>query len=178
MAQGLTPKQELFVAEYLVDQNATQAAIRAGYSRRTARSVGQENLTKPDIQAAVDAGLTKHLEAVDLRAEDVLRALGRHVKAAGRSDVRDLFDDKGNLRDIKTLSPEAAANIAGFDVVKQNLTSGDGKTDRVIKVRIRDQSRYVEMAARHFKVLTDVVQVTTDEEVVQRILERRKRATG
>jgi phage terminase small subunit len=46
----LTPKQERFVQEYLVDLNATQAAIRAGYSRKTAYSIGEENLKKPDIQ--------------------------------------------------------------------------------------------------------------------------------
>ena len=46
---ALTDKQEMFCREYLVDLNATQAAIRAGYSDKTARSVGNENLTKPDI---------------------------------------------------------------------------------------------------------------------------------
>ncbi len=49
----MTPKQQRFVDEYLIDLNATQAAIRAGYSKKTARAVGSENLTKPDIRAAV-----------------------------------------------------------------------------------------------------------------------------
>jgi phage terminase small subunit len=49
----MTPKQERFIQEYLVDLNATQAAIRAGYSARTAREIGRENLDKPDIQAAL-----------------------------------------------------------------------------------------------------------------------------
>ncbi len=46
---SLTPKQQLFVAEYLVDLNATQAAVRAGYSKKTAYSVGHENLKKPEV---------------------------------------------------------------------------------------------------------------------------------
>jgi phage terminase small subunit len=50
----LSPKQARFVDEYLVDLNATQAAIRSGSSARTARSIGQENLTKPDIAAAIE----------------------------------------------------------------------------------------------------------------------------
>ena len=50
---NLTPKQQRFVEEYLIDLNATQAAIRAGYSEKTAKSIGQENLTKPDIQKAI-----------------------------------------------------------------------------------------------------------------------------
>ena len=53
MDKVLTPKQAAFVAEYLVDLNATQAAIRAGYSAKTAGSVGAENLSKPEIAAAI-----------------------------------------------------------------------------------------------------------------------------
>ena len=52
---NFTPKQARFVEEYLVDLNATQAAIRAGYSKKTARQVASENLTKPDIQEAIAA---------------------------------------------------------------------------------------------------------------------------
>ena len=48
----MTPKQEIFVREYAIDLNATQAAIRAGYSEKTAYSIGQENLKKPEIAAA------------------------------------------------------------------------------------------------------------------------------
>ncbi len=54
MARKLSARQEAFVAEYVKDRNATRAAIRAGYSERTARSIGHENLTKPDIAAAVE----------------------------------------------------------------------------------------------------------------------------
>ena len=61
----LKPKQPRFVAEYLVDLNATQAAIRAGYSVKTARVIGAENLTKPDIQAAMIARLQSARKRVD-----------------------------------------------------------------------------------------------------------------
>ena len=53
---NLTPKQQRFVEEYLIDLNATQAAIRAGYSEKTAKSVGHENLTKPDLKKYIDKG--------------------------------------------------------------------------------------------------------------------------
>lgn len=58
-AKKLTPKQQKFVGEYLVDLNATQAAIRAGYSAKTAKVVGCQNLTKPNIAAAVQAAKLK-----------------------------------------------------------------------------------------------------------------------
>lgn len=62
----MTPKQKKFCFEYLVDLNATQAAIRAGYSEDTARSIGCENLTKPDIRSFIDEELKKHcLEATE-----------------------------------------------------------------------------------------------------------------
>lgn len=56
---ALTPKQRQFVLQYLLDLNASQAAIRAGYSSKTARSIGQENLTKPDIQEAIQTAMAE-----------------------------------------------------------------------------------------------------------------------
>ena len=72
-AKELTPKQQRFVSEYLIDLNATQAAIRAGYSERTARSAGAENLTKPDIAAAIATRQAKRAQRTDVTADKVLR---------------------------------------------------------------------------------------------------------
>lgn len=71
-AAALSPKQQRFVAEYLVDLNATQAAIRAGYSAKTASSIGQENLTKPEIAAAVAAGQATVARKLGISAERVV----------------------------------------------------------------------------------------------------------
>lgn len=73
--RNLTAKQQAFVLEYLVDRNATQAAIRAGYSPKTARQIGEENLSKPDIRAAVDEGLKRLAEKTETAAEWVRRRL-------------------------------------------------------------------------------------------------------
>ncbi|MNM44922.1 Terminase small subunit [compost metagenome] len=70
---ALTAKQKLFVQEYLIDLNATQAAIRAGYSERTARKIGQENLTKPDIQAAIQEAQNQRAERTEITADMVLQ---------------------------------------------------------------------------------------------------------
>lgn len=72
---GLTPKQAAFVAEYLVDLNATQAAIRAGYSRRTAKSQGQRLLTNVDVADAIKAGKEKRAERVELTQDYVLSTI-------------------------------------------------------------------------------------------------------
>ena len=56
---ALTPKQQAFINEYAIDKNATKAAIRAGYSPKTAYSIGEENLRKPEIRSVIDAEFTK-----------------------------------------------------------------------------------------------------------------------
>ena len=71
----LTAKQEAFCEEYLVDLNATQAAIRAGYSEATAYSIGHENLSKPDIAESIAELQAKRSERVEISADDVLRKL-------------------------------------------------------------------------------------------------------
>lgn len=74
-AKALNPKQSRFVAEYLKDLNATQAAIRAGYSERTARAIGHENLTKHNIAAAVRAAQLVRAEKLEITTEKVLADL-------------------------------------------------------------------------------------------------------
>lgn len=75
MAKPLTPKQQRFVEEYLLDLNATQAAIRAGYSERTAKEMGAENLTKPHVAAAVKAAMDKRSDSTGIDAAFVLKGL-------------------------------------------------------------------------------------------------------
>ena len=91
----------------------------------------------------------------------MLRAVQRHVRADGRADVRDLFQ-KG-----QAWSDDAAMNVSGFDVVKRNITSGDGLVDTIIKVKVKDQSRYVEMGMKHFGLLLERLHLTTDAEVMK-----------
>ena len=85
----MTPKQERFVEEYLVDLNATQAAIRAGYSEQTARQIGAQNLSKLVIQQAIEAGRNKRSERVELTQDEVVRDL-RELRdiCMGRKPVR------------------------------------------------------------------------------------------
>lgn len=73
MAGKLTSKQEMFCKEYLVDLNATQASIRAGYSEKTAQQIGSENLSKPVIQERIKEHMAKRAEKLDLTAEGVLQ---------------------------------------------------------------------------------------------------------
>lgn len=71
----LTAKQQRFCDEYLVDLNATQAAIRAGYSKKTARMIGSENLTKPYMKAYIDARMAEKEKSLIADQDEVLKYL-------------------------------------------------------------------------------------------------------
>lgn len=90
MAKKLTAKQQRFIEEYLVDCNATQAAIRAGYSKKTAKVIGAENLTKPDIATAVADALEEQAKRTRITADDVLRGL--------TEEARDKVNNPGSTR--------------------------------------------------------------------------------
>ena len=71
----LTAKQSLFVKEYLIDLNATQAAIRAGYAERSAQQIGAENMLKPVVSSAIQEAMDKRDERVEMTQDDVLKKL-------------------------------------------------------------------------------------------------------
>lgn len=81
----LTPKQQAFVNEYLIDLNATQAAIRAGYSEKTAKEQASRLLTKANVQAAVNAGKEKRAERTQIDADYVLSGIRDVVEATRQS---------------------------------------------------------------------------------------------
>lgn len=83
----LTEKQKRFVEEYLIDLNATQAAIRAGYSKKTARVIGQENLTKPAIKNYIDEKMEQLADKRIAKAEEVLEYLTRVIRGEETEQV-------------------------------------------------------------------------------------------
>ena len=77
---NLTPKQQRFVEEYLIDLNATQAAIRAGYSEKTAKEIGSENLTKPNIAKVIAEAQEKLSNKAQVTVEMVVQGLLNEAK--------------------------------------------------------------------------------------------------
>ena len=105
----LTDKQELFAREFIKDLNATQAAIRAGYSEKTARAIGSENLTKPDIQQRVAELNQERLERVQIDADYVLRqSIKLHERCM--QEVEPLTDRRGEV-----ITDERGRTVYGFD---------------------------------------------------------------
>lgn len=143
LLRGLNERQRAFCREYLVDRNASQAAIRAGYSRRTAGGQAHDLLKKPEIAAAVDAGLAAIARRVDVTAEDVVRRMA--TLAFG--DIGDLFGPDGRLLSIHEMPAAARATLAGFQVERRR-DNPDDPVD-VVKIKRVDQLRALEMLARH-----------------------------
>ena len=83
----MTDKQKRFVNEYLIDCNATQAAIRAGYSSKTAKSAGQRLLTKVDVKKEIDAKMSKMQDKTIASAEEVIRYLSSVMRGESSSEV-------------------------------------------------------------------------------------------
>lgn len=93
----MTPKQKRFCDEYLIDLNATQAAIRAGYSKKTAKAIGQENLTKPDLKKYIDSRMAEKESELIADQDEVLRYLTSVLRGESRSEVV-VVENVGNFR--------------------------------------------------------------------------------
>lgn len=140
----LSPKQRRFVDEFLVDLNATQAAIRAGYSKRTARSQSSALMTKPDISEAIAAGKARAAERAGISQERVLRELA----AIALSDLRSLYRTDGTLKPPSEWDDQAAAAVASLEV--DELRDGEGAVIGFTrKVKRFDKVRALELLGKH-----------------------------
>ena len=154
----MTNKQKRFCEEYLVDLNATQAAIRAGYSTLTAGAIGAENLKKPQIRACIDKALAEQSKRTGVTADRVVRELAK-VAFVNSDDVVD-FDSVTVKSDA---SKDDTAAIASVRVKTIPTKDGEG-IEREIK--LADKLKALELLGKRFGLFTDNVNVS-GEGVVQ-----------
>lgn len=141
---ALTPKQERFVQEYLVDLNATAAAIRAGYSKKTANRIASQNLSKLDIQEAIQKAQKARCERTEITQDMVIQELAK----LGFFDVRKLFDKDGKPLDISALDDNTAAALVGLDV--QDIADNNGNyVGFTKKYKMADKIKALELLGRH-----------------------------
>lgn len=145
----LTPKQKRFIDEYLIDLNATQAAIRAGYSNKTAYSIGQENLKKPEIQKVISQKQKEHSEKTGITIERVLKERAR----LAFFDPRKLFNSDGSPKSIHELDDDTAAVLAGIDVV--NIGNDEMGAGQVLKIKLSDKTSSLTALERHLGMYND-----------------------
>lgn len=154
----LTAKQIRFIDEYLVDSNATQAAIRAGYSEKTAYQIGAENLRKPQIKAEIERRQKDLQRRTEVSQERVVKELARvafanatdyaHVetRTVEKSDGAEASFQMVVLRDTAELSADQCAAIAG---IKQGANG--------IEVKLCDKMKALELLGRHIGIFQDKI---------------------
>lgn len=140
----MTKKQKLFCEEYLIDLNATQAAIRAGYSPETAGAIGAENLKKPQIQKAIAKAMADRSRRTGVNADRVVMELAK-IAFVNVADVIDAED--------ATLKEDATAeDLAAVQSVKVKSFGEDG-VEREIK--LADKIKALELLGRHLGMFND-----------------------
>lgn len=122
----MNARQKKFCDEYLIDCNATQAAIRAGYSPKTAKSIGNENLSKPDLRAYIDEQLAKIHSAKIADAEEVMKYLTSVMRGEHTEQVLKLVGEGvQTVTDIDVSAKERlkAAELIGkrYGMFKDNV---------------------------------------------------------
>lgn len=152
----LTAKQACFVQEYLIDLNATQAAIRAGYSKKVAKVQGCQNLTKANIQAALNKAMGKRAEKTQITQEMVLR---EYAKIAFL-DPRKFFDEQGVLIPIHTLDGDVAAAVAGMDV--SEIATENAPITTLKKLKFSDKKAALDSIGKHLGMFIDNKHFTGD----------------
>ena len=163
----LTAKQQRFVEEYLVDLNATQAAIRAGYSEKTARDIGHENLAKPNIAEAIAEAQAKRSERTRITADMVLEELAA-IAFADMGDYIQIGEDGAVRFDFSRL-PEGGTRVIA-QIVQEEYMDGQGKAARPVrrtKFKLYDKRAALVDIGRHLGMFNDRLTLGADDSLKQ-----------
>lgn len=169
----LTPKQARFVDEYLIDLNATQAAIRAGYSAKTAYSQGERLLKNVEVAAAIAAAKKARAERTEVDADYVLK----RMIEIDQMDVLDIMDDQMALKPVKEWPKVWRQYLSGFDVAEMFEGSGEQKLLAGVlkKIKWPDKVKNLELLGRHFGMFKDKLDVNLNDGRAERLAKLREK---
>lgn len=162
---SLTPRQARFVEEHLIDLNAKEAAIRAGYSNKTAKQLGHKTLQAPEVQEAVTAAMEARSKRTGVTADRVLEELA-DIGFGGMGDYATIDPDSGRLVLDMSALPEGGTALIQ-EVTQEEWIDGRGdKAERVRKTKIKLYSKLeaLEKLARHLKLYDGVIKHEHDHE--------------
>lgn len=171
---ALNAKQQQFVQEYLIDLNATQAAIRAGYSQKTAGQQGFDLLKKPEICKAIDEALQSRSERTKIDADWLLKRMAEEAEA----DLSDLYCDDGSIKPMKEWPKIWRQGlVAGIEHVEVRDAEGNATGDVIVKVKLSDRVRRLELIGKHVKVnaFQEIVQHKGLDGLADRLARAKKR---
>ncbi len=147
--QKLSAKQKRFCQEYIIDLNGAQAAIRAGYSKKTAKEQATRLLTKVHVQQCIGKLQGKLSERLEITADKVLTELAK----IGFSNIQDFVEKNNSTVDLSQIENEKAAAVAGVKVT--TTTSGTGKNRQVekrVEFKLHDKRAALESLGKHLGV--------------------------
>jgi phage terminase small subunit len=151
---GLNPRQKKFCKEYIIDFNATQAAIRAGYSKDTARQIASQNLTKLDIQTEINNEIDKRKHRVEVKQDRIIYELARIAFSDIKNYIKDgcidydaiKDEDSPIIQEFKDDSKTVNSDKKGYELVQNNK-----------KLKLYDKIKALELLGRHLAMFTDKV---------------------
>jgi phage terminase small subunit len=155
----LSPQQERFCQEFIIDDHATNAAIRAGYSEKSAAAQASRLLTSAKIMARLDELRASQKKRLQISADTILKNLYDIATA----DITEAFDDYGGLKPFKEIPENVRKSISSLEV--NELFSGQGDQKMAIglnkKLRFWDKNRANELLGKHLKLFIDRMEHAT-----------------
>lgn len=148
----LTAKQKLFVQEYLVDLNASQAALRAGYSKKTAYRIGAELLQKTSVSNAIHKAMDERAKRTQVTADKVVTELAK-VGFCSARDVMEWGPGGVRLKESSELTADQAATVAEVS----ETTTKDGGS---LRLKQHDKIRALELLGKHLGMFLDKKEIT------------------
>lgn len=157
MEKKMTAKQKRFCDEYLVDLNATQAAIRAGYSVESARDIGCENLTKPDIQQAIAKAMAERSKRIGVNQDRVVLELAKIAFLK----MTDVVDSNGKIRDDATED-----DLSCIESIKYKHSDTDTGYSVEREVKTASKLKALELLGKHLGMWNDKLDVNIAQPIV------------
>ncbi|MCM1326950.1 MAG: terminase small subunit [Bacteroidales bacterium] len=146
----LTEKQQIFVKEYLIDLNATQAAIRAGYSYKTAAEQGHQLLQKTSVQKAISEAMAERSKRTGINQDRIFLELAKIALAK----MTDIVDNQGRIKETAT-----ADDLACIESIKYKETKGDAVSSIEREVKLSSKIKAIELIGKHLGMWNEKMDV-------------------
>lgn len=170
----LTPKQEAFCQEFMVDRNRKQAAIRVGYSEKSAEVQGSRLHRNAKVKARIDELTAAQQKRTEITADRVLKELGRIAFL----DLGVFYDDHGALLLPKDMPPSARRALGGIKIFEE-FDYEDGKKHKIgetREIKPYDKVAALRLLGQHLKMFTQKVELDVSENLAEKLARARKRA--
>ena len=157
---ALTAKQQRFIVEYLIDLNAAQAAIRAGYAVKGAKDQAYQLMQRPEVVAAIKEAIEARNQRVQVDADYVLNRLTE----IDQMDLLDILDDDMSIKPLSKWPKVWRQSLSGFDIAE--MFEGVGKERDLVglmkKIKWPDKVKNLELLGKHVNVNAFREQVAVD----------------